>query len=116
MILSENFNWFAFHTLACNGIQFYIYCCLNLHTIKHGQHGHGQHARSNPNCNPNRDYYSDIELLLYKMGDVIFFSFSALTAFCRIFTFPCPRCPCPRCPCPCCPCFPDNRMMSIITV
>ena len=26
---------------------------------KHGQHGHGQHAKSNPNCNPNPnpDYY-----------------------------------------------------------
>ena len=26
---------------------------------KHGQQGHGQHAKSNPNCNPNPnpDYY-----------------------------------------------------------
>ena len=24
---------------------------------KHGQHGHGQHAKSNPNPNPNPDFY-----------------------------------------------------------
>ena len=42
------------------------------------------------------------------MGDIIFFSFFALIAFCRIFYVSVTLCP--RCPCPCCPCFPDNPM------
>ena len=41
------------------------------------------------------------------MGDMIFFSFSALIAFVVFFT-----CPCTRCPCPCCPCFPDNTIIT----